>query len=312
MRTQRRGVASPSTGSNQGSGGKSFLRRGAAIVAEAEKNQHELERKKSQGGNVLRFYVKGGEECEIIILDKSLDDVVAFYEHNLQDGEGRWGLHVPCIKDFAECPICKSGSTSSYVMMMSALVLKSFTTKSGTVVPHSKMLLPVKTSQFDTFRRLEAAAKKEAGTMRGMYLVMARSKTDSKSPRIGEPTILDNGKMFDLIPEDELLKDFGHDAVLGTDKKTVIRPENFDITPYDYEKLFPQPDVAAIIKEYGDGKPPVGSTEEALREFEEGNDAESETKAEAPAEPASSARSRQRKRPAAQSEASDESDPFES
>ena len=260
----------------------------------------------------MRFYVKGGDECEIIILDNSLDDVVAFYEHNLQDGEGRWGVHVPCIKDFTECPICKSGSTSSYVMMMSVLVLKSFTTKNGTVIPHSKMLLPVKTSQFDTFRRLEAAAKKEAGTMRGMYLVMARSKTDSKSPRIGEPTILENGKMFDLIGADELLKDFGHAAVLGTDKKSVIRPENFDVTPYDYEKLFPQPDVAAIIKEYGGGQPPVGSTEEALREFEETDGESNEGAVEAPAQPAPSGRSRQRKRVAIETQESGDSDPFES
>ena len=315
MIRNRRGAVSSSTESSQpSSGGKSFLRRGSAIQAEAEKNQQEIERKRSQGGNVLRFYVKGGDECEIIILDKSLDDAVAFYEHNLQDSEGRWGIHVPCIKDFAECPICKNGNNSSYVMMLSALVLKEYRTKSGTVVPHSKMLLPVKIGQFDTFRQLEAAAKKQGGTMRGMYLVMRRSKTDSKSPRIGEPTILENGMMFDLIPEKELEQDFGHDTVMGTDKKTVIRPANFDITTYDYEKLFPQPDVKAILREYGDGSSTAGSLDEAAKEFEEGG-TEGTTEKEEP--PARSVRARQRteeptsrarRRPAASSE--DEKDPF--
>jgi len=152
------------------------------------------------------------------------------------------------------------------VMMLSALVLKEFQTKNGQTVKWSKMLLPIKIGQFDLFRRLEAAAKKECGTMRGMYLVMARSKTDNKSPRIGEPVILENGKMFEMIPEAELEEEYGHDEVKGQDGKTVIRPADFDITPYDYVKLFPEPDVSGS-KQNG---PANGSTEEALREFEEG------------------------------------------
>ena len=278
MRTRTWGAASPSPTGSTGApapstGGKSYLRRGAAAFEEAERNQAEIERRKSQGGNVLRFYVKQGDECEVIILDESLDKAVAFYEHNLQGPDGKWGVHEPCIKDFAECPLCANGSVSYYGMMLSVLVLKPFTINRGKpnekVIPHSKMLLPVKIGQFDLFRRLEAAAKKECGTMRGMYLVLARSKTDAKSSRIGEPIILESGKMFDMLSEKELLKDYGHKAVMAQDGKSVSRAENFDITAYDYEKLFPMPDVAAIMKRYGSGEPATGSVDEATKAFGE-------------------------------------------
>ncbi len=278
MRTRSRGTAPSETSSTpSGVPQKSFLRRGSAAFAEAAKNQEEIERKKNAGGSVLRFYVKAGEECEIIVLDKSLDDCVAFYEHNSQDSNGKWGIYEPCLKDLGvECPICATGNNSYYVMMLSVLVLKEFTTKSGQVIKQSKMLLPIKMGQFDILRRLEAAAKKECGTMRGMYLLMARSKAD-KSPRIGEPAILDDGKMYDMLTEEELEDEYGHDAVVGQDKKTILRPENFDITPYDYEKLFPKPDIRAA----NGGKPPTGSLDEALGEFNESTGGESSPENEA-------------------------------
>jgi hypothetical protein len=263
----RRAVAPPTNGDN----GKSYLKRGVdAIMAEAEKNLAEIDRRRSQGGNVFRFYVPKGEECEIIILDKSLNDVVAFYEHNLQDSRGQWSIYEPCLKDLGvECPLCKAGHLSYYQMILSVLVLKPYTTKMGKVIPHTKMIMPVKQGQFDLFRRLEQAAKREGKTLRGMYLVMARSKTDPKAPRIGEPVMLDNNKLFDFFSEEELVEEFGHEAVLGQDGKTIVRPKNYNITPYDYTKLFPPPNVKEMMARYGDGSPAAGSIEEAAIEFDE-------------------------------------------
>ena len=121
--------------------------------------------------------------------------------------------------------------------------------------------------------------------MRGMYLVMARSASD-KSPRIGEPVPIDGKSMFEMVSEEDLVKDYGHKAVYGPDKKTIMRAENFDITPYDYLKLFPKPDVAKIAERYGEGHPAPGSIEESQGAFPEGQ----EQQEEAP----SSARTRRR------------------
>ena len=265
MRTRSSGASRTTSAPSTPATGKpkSFLRRGAAIQKEAVAHQADIEKRRSQGGNILRFYVKKGEECEIVILDHSLEDGAAFYEHMTQDENGKWGNHTICTKEFpGGCPTCNSGSNSYYVLMLSCLCLKPFTTRDGREVKQSKMLLPVKIGQFDLFRRLEEAAKKKGGSLRGMYLVMARSKTDAKAPRIGEPTILDDGTMFELLTEEQLDEEFGHDAILGQDKKTIVRPENFDITPFDYEKIFTLP-------AQGEQGPATGSQEEALNEFNE-------------------------------------------
>ena len=251
------------------SSGKSFLRTGDAIYAEAERNKQEMERKKSSTYSPFRFYLKGGEKCEIILLDRKLSDGVAFYEHTI-NVDGRW-TQVPCAKDFAKCPVCTVKQDNSYyVLMLSVLVLREFKTKKGETVTHSKMLLPVKQAQFPLFRKLEAAAIKEGGTMRGMYLEMVRDASNDKSARIGDPNIIEGGRMFDLLSEEDLVEEFGHPAVMSQDGKTVIREANYDITPYDYQKLFPRPDLeqlhALCNSKYA---PEAGSVEEAMKEFGE-------------------------------------------
>ena len=250
--------------------GGTWGRRGSAIAAEAVKAQASAERKRSGAGNALRFYVKGGDECEIIILDHSIEDGLAFYEHNLQGADGKWDIYEPCIKDFAQCPICSRYKESSYLLMLSCLVLKPFTTKKGVTIPHSKMLLPIRITQFDKFRDLEASAKSEGGSLRGMYMIMKRSKSDSKAARIGEPAMIEGGKLYDLIPEAELIRDYGHKEVRSEDGAKVFRSANFDITPYDYDELFPKPDVKDIQTRYGsDMRPPAGSAREVAQEFEQ-------------------------------------------
>lgn len=239
---------------------------GKGILDGAEKAKREAKRKQEVGFMPFRFYVKGGEECEIILLDESIETGFAFYEHTLQDAAGIWNVHEPCIKDFAQCPICEKVKASSYVLMLSVLVLKPFKTKKGVTIPHSKMLLPVTSQQFDHFRQLEAAAKEDGNTLRGMYLIMGRSATDTKSPRIGTPVPMKGGKLFDILTEKELVKDYGHKEVKADDGK-LLRAANFDITPYPYAKLFPKPDVADIAARYG-GKAAAGSAREVAEEFE--------------------------------------------
>ena len=206
----------------------------------------------------LRFYVKAGDTTDIVILDDSMESGLAFYEHNLQDGEGRWSIYEPCLKDLGvACPMCVE-KASSYVLFLSCIALKPYTTKKGTVVPHSKMLLQIRITQFDMFRQLEESAKNEGKSLRGMVLSMKRSKTDSKAPRIGEPAIGKGGKVYDIISEEEILSLFGHDALTSQDGAITYREENEDTQPYDYDAVFPRPDVNAIIARHG-GKPSAES-----------------------------------------------------
>lgn len=242
--------------------------RGAAIHEQAAKAQADAERRRSGTGAPLRFYCKKDKTIPLVILDHSVEEGMAFFEHNFKDSEGFWSIHEPCIKDFAVCPACKHGN-SSYVLMLSVLVLDPFTTQAGKEVPWSKMLLPIKTSQFNLFRQLEAAAMQESGTMRGMYLVMARNSADTQSPRIGEPQMQDGGRLFTQYSEDDLVQDFGHEAVLGQDGRSVLRPQDWDITPYDYTAIFHKPDVADLNRRYGQGAHTAGSVDEAARAFEE-------------------------------------------
>lgn len=233
---------------------------------EISRKAKEVESKKSGGSkrDPFRFFLKKGEECEIILLDNRMEDGIAFYEHNTKGADGRWGHHVPCIKDFAECPVCKHHGDSSYVLFLSCLVLKPFTTKAGKEIPHSKMLLPIKITQFDLFRQLQESAVDEGGSLRGMSLLMKRG-TDTTAPRIGEPIPV-KGRLYDLLDEDELEEDFGHPEIKNDDGE-VFRVQNYDITSYDYYELFPKPDVKAIMEEYG-GSPVAGSYHDIMDEME--------------------------------------------
>jgi hypothetical protein len=201
----------------------------------------------------LRFYVKAGTSVDLVILDTSMEAGFAFYEHNLIDQDGRYSIFEPCLKDLGvTCPMCVQGN-SSYVLFLTCIALKPYTSKKGVVIPHSKMLLPVRITQFDVIRQLEESAKNEGKSLRGMILSMKRSKTDSKAPRIGEPAIGKGGRVYEIIEEDEIISLFGHDPVTSQDGNIVYKSENEDTRPYDYEKIFPRPDVTAILQRHGKG-----------------------------------------------------------
>jgi len=263
-----------SNGQTAPTGGASWLKRGDAIMqtaaADQERQKEKSELRKAGLAFVNRLWVEKGKEREVIILDKSISDVVALYEHNLKDSQGRWGNHESCVKEFANCPLCEKFKESYYVMFFTVLDLAGYDRKDdkGKVVEHIpqvRRLLAVKSTNIGKFKQLEQAALNECGTMRGMYLVLQRG-TGDQSAQIGEPAILDNGKLYEMIPEDELVRDYGHDQVLGKDGKTVIKEKNADLKPYDYDKLFPKPDPADLAKRYGIAAG-AGSAQETLENW---------------------------------------------
>lgn len=251
------------------------MRRGTAALDESRRVAEQA----MSGGGPWRFFLKDNRlvepvtktednpqgipsnECGIILLDHRLEDIPGFPEHNLKIG-GKWGNFEICPSEWATCPLCDQGDRAYYVCMFSALVLRPWKSKDGKKQgPATKMLLPVKSSSMGKFEEILRAAVKRNGQLRGTFLYMKRDLGNRQSPAIGEPSILDNGSLFDFYTEDELVESFGHDAEKSPQGK-LLKPENDDITPFDYDALFKKPDVAALRQRYG-GRVQAGSREEA-------------------------------------------------
>ncbi len=267
-------AATPAASPAQPTGGRAgWLKRGGDILATAEsevkKAEERSELRKAGLGNVFRFWLEKGKEAEVIVLDNSLEDAVALYEHNLKDSSGKYGVHETCVKEFANCPVCDKFGDSSYVMFLTILDLRGYDRKldGGKTehIPQSRKLLPITMQQIPKWRQVAQNAIAEVGTLRGTYLVLQRGAGD-KTPRIGEPAILAGGRIYDTTPEEDLEVQYGHDAIMGKDGKTVVKVANADITPFDYEKLFPEPDVNDLLKRYG-GSAGAGSAREVVAEF---------------------------------------------
>jgi hypothetical protein len=238
-----------------------WVKTGAAALEALSQAQKDNEDKRSKGYMPLRMFVPRNQEIEVIILDEAFvsDEPgvggALIREHNLKDSNGKWTHHESCCIDFANCALCdKAGADgfgpSTHVVMLTALVLKPWTNKkTGENHAYSRMLLPIKLGQKERYLELQKHAMREQGSMRGLYMVLRRGDGD-QSVATGEPIMLDNGKLYDLIGEDELLKDYGHPPVKNREGK-VIKPANGDLEPFNYAELFPRPDPDDLSKRFG-------------------------------------------------------------
>jgi hypothetical protein len=250
------------------------MKRGFAAMAESKR----VAETAMNGGGPWRFYLKDdrlvdpntktednpagipNNESGIIILDNRIEDIPGFHEHNLKIG-GKWGNFEICPQEWAHCPICEGGDRPYYACFFSVLVLRPWRSKDGKKDGLStKMLLAVKSSQMGKMEEVLTAAVKRNGQLRGTFLYMKRDLGNKNAASIGEPSILDNGSLFDFYTEDELNESFGHDAERSPQGK-VLKDENEDITPFNYDELFPKPDVTALRQRYG-GRVQPGSREE--------------------------------------------------
>lgn len=242
----------------------------------AEKEKAE---RKEKGFMPFRLWLAQGEEVEVIVLDDAFvsDEPgvggVLIKEHNLRGADGKWGNFESCCSDFANCPLCDKAGTdgfghAAYTVLLTVLVLKEWTSKTtGEKHTYSKMLLPIKAAQKDTWLALQKQGEKEQGSMRGMYLVLRRAKGE-QTVATGEPIMLDNGKLYDLITEEELVKDYGHPAIKSRDGGKIIKQANEDLQPFDYQKLFPAPDPDDLASRFGGRN--HGSRRSVAQEWEKG------------------------------------------
>lgn len=234
-----------------------------------EEEDKRIEKKMNGGYMPLRVWQKKGESLDMIFLDASMEDGFAIREHNIQGSDGKWGNYERCLADTGEsCPVCKKFGEESYlILFLTVLVLKPWTSKkTGETHEYSKMLLPLKRGQFKAFRKLEQIALKKHGTMRGMYVVLERGN-DPQSVSTGEPVPLEDGTAFDMYPEADLKKEFGHGELKSREGK-VVKKANEDLQVFDYAKLFPEP-TAKELRERYDMAPEPGSVDEKEQEFQE-------------------------------------------
>jgi hypothetical protein len=226
---------------------KSWMKSGAAAFEAAKRA--EAQKAKSRNYQPSRFFLKDGEEAEIVILDESFDDVVGFWEHNLKVN-GKWGNFEVCLGENENCPICLNVPDSKpyYVMMVSILDLRGYTDKNGNDIPYTRKLLPLKGELIELFKQIADAAQKKNGTLRGTTLVMKRS--GDKSYSTGKPQMLEDATLFAHTPNETLIEEFGHDEV-KTKTGDVIIPENGKLDPIDYESSFERHTADELCEKYG-------------------------------------------------------------
>ncbi len=223
------------TSSAQGAAGSSATSAQPGRVGRMfQEEEKRVEDKMEKGYMPFRYFLGKGEQCEITILDASLEDAFVRPEHNLKGSDGKYGNIVPCVRNEVDCPVCKSDRDSTIVLYLSALVHRPYTLKkTGEVREYSKMFLCIKRQQYSDFARIEKAAKKLHGTLRGVTILLARGK-DPNSPSIGAPIAGEDGNLIvDFYSEADLKKEFGHKAIKAREGDKIIKPENDDITPYD-------------------------------------------------------------------------------
>lgn len=229
-----------------------------------------------------RFGLDKGDEREIIILDASVDDFWYMYEHTYYNKSDKPPVkHFPCSREFEECPICEEASAnqngpynpSAWTIFLTVLELHDddpYEDRDGVEHFYSKRLLAVKATQATELERIFEIVEKKEGGLRGLCLLMSRDE-GKQSIRIGKPVMNDDGEMYSFYSDDELIDEFGHDAVVK-DGKTV-REEDWDITPYDYAKLFPKPTASAIAEQTG-LELPAGSAAAIQQELDEDDEEE--------------------------------------
>jgi hypothetical protein len=237
-----------------------------ALAAAMEREAEDIQRRRESMGHARRFFLKTGEECEVMILDNCLEDGFFRMEHNLMGSDGKFGNIEPCIADSGPCPACKSGDRPSLVAYLTAVVFRSFTRKNGEEVPYSKMLLPIKRGQYPDWVRLEQIAVEKHGRLRGVCVWLAR-KDEPTSFSTGLPVPNRQGELInEYYDEATLVAEFGSPEKKSRENGQVMRRENEDITAIDYRKEMPEPDADAIREEAGITLP--GSTRRAPAEQE--------------------------------------------
>lgn len=220
----------------------------ARLAAQREQERQEARRRERQNTIFApRFFLKPGEQADIILLDEGIGP--CFYEHDLTwepgykktNNNGKpLPQYEPCPKEFEPCPLCEAVKESYYVMFFSIIEMNP----PGTDKPFIRKLLPVKHQQQGFFLRL---ADRHNGNVRGVHLLMTRDTKDQA--KIGFP------EHIATYGEQDIQAEFQHGPVYNQQNEQV-KEANADLHPFDYGRLFHRPDAEHIRQKFGFGGAP--------------------------------------------------------
>lgn len=231
--------------------------KGAAAISQQYEIEKDVRERRQNNNENKRFWLPKGSECELIILDSSVDDLFALHEYELipQGKTFREKYHETSMETLQqECPlkgyIDGSGKAQypALVTFATVLVLQEYTNSKGDKVPYSRKLLPMKNTQGPEFMRRFTACEKKIGTLRGFHFRVVRDD-DDLAPRIGKPDTLDTLE-YGYWTDEELIAEFGHPAIMSEKDNKVIVQENGLLEPFDYYKLFKKPDEQQLRRTY--------------------------------------------------------------
>mgnify|MGYP005845330999 CR=1 FL=1 len=247
---------------NTSSGGSWGRRGGKEALEQARQERKVAANRRNYGPQEFGLRNKG-DVREIVFLDDNLDSMFYVHRHDWYQENAKPPVQkFLCARQIEECPICAEYERnpkgpfgpSAFTIMSSIIEFVDpeeddplYTTKKDEDVFHAKRLFAMKATQSEEYERIFQIVEEKHGTLRGLVLLVQRGE-GKQSPRIGKPTMLDDGQMYYMMSEDELAEEFGHDAIKGDDGK-VLRPADDDIHPYDYGKLFPEPNAEDLAEQ---------------------------------------------------------------
>ena len=215
---------------------------------------------------------------EFIVLDASMKDAFFFHEHSVPDAKGNWGSKFEvCVRELANCPLCRISDDdpkkiggSNYAMVLTVLDLRPprkadgspVKTKDGRTIKFARRLFVVKGQALnewvDVLEKAEKAALKKnpknKAPLRGVYFQPKRR--DKMESAVGTPSGIEEDwygedvdfRPFSFVDEQDLVENYGNDEVKKDGK--VLKEQDQDITPFDYEEQFPEPDIEELARKY--------------------------------------------------------------
>lgn len=260
----------------------SFLKRGDAAkeTLQQQKEAAEARRLAAENRGLNRFYVRklevgrGFEEHEVVVLDDDATQAPHAFEHSIPGPGMNWSqtrTHT-CVDELDNCVLCRAQEQglgeefgrAHYGAYITILDLTPYTIKKGQregeVVEYTRKLMQIPQKSVPQFMKIFELAKKEHGTTRGVVMVL--TKNDKQDARCGIPQMLDNGRLFDMMTEEEL-DDYANEAVVRDSK--VVKEEGIDIEPADYEKEL-APETSEVLRQLYRLPATTGSEEEQAQE----------------------------------------------
>ena len=243
------------------------LRKTGAVAQEIESQiKEEVEARKQNKGTPIRFRVPAKTEenkfAVITILDDITDiqDLPRYWEHNVYNQQNpKASFNALCTAELGHCDLCEKGENRSFITF---LTVANYMNKynESTDGKYYRQLLPIKEQSKTDYYQYFKIHLKKYGTLRGLTLFVLREEAGQKFPTIGQPSIPDDTCPYqsqweeffvsddDLpqqwvhVDEDFIAEEFYTPALSDRDGN-VYQQENSELEAYDYDEVFPEPDM---------------------------------------------------------------------